>query len=69
MQAIEYVDEHRHLTRVGVGSEWVDKISGLIGRAAGVLWASEGVLLQIPAGHGFVVEGSQGRSRFSGECG
>lgn len=42
---------------------------GLIGWAAGVLWASEVVLLQIPAGHGFVVEGSKGKSRFSGECG
>ena len=42
---------------------------GSVGRAAGVLWASEVVLLQIPAGHGIVVGGSKGKSRFSGGCG
>lgn len=70
MQAIEDYCRQVEAPDAGrVRSEWVDKTSGLVGRAAGVLWASEVVLLQDPARHGFVVEGSKGESRFSGECG
>ena len=73
VDAGDRVDKYRRLTRVrAVGSgylmgEW--RVGRLIGRAAGVLWTSKVVLLQIPAGHGFVVEGSKGKSRFSGGCG
>lgn len=73
VDAGDRVDKYRRLTRVrAVGSgylmgEW--RVGRLIGRAAGVLWTSKVVLLQIPAGHGNLllrVAASKGKSRFSG---